>query len=178
VKHQGLFLLILSTSPAAIFIMHMCLSRALRHVPRQAVALVAALAGGIPAAFLLWMQVFRVEPQVSAVSILYAVVVYTGLAYFYFHLFNTSETARRIRLIYHIYRAGSLPMEELFRLYDVRDVVKLRLERLVETGQLRLKDGVYSIGTGPLYAAAVLVAWWQRILGMPSPPSSSVEGQE
>lgn len=161
-------LAILISSPGIILLIHICLSRSLKKYPRQTVACCSAIIGYAPVAALLWAFVFHAGAlRDNITTAMYAFIVYTGFAYFYFHLFNTSETARRIRLMYHIYRAGSLPEKEMSRLYDVHDVASLRLKRLVETGDIRLENGYYSIGKRLLYAAAVIVSVWQNVLGMP-----------
>lgn len=162
-------LAILVSSPAVILGIHGCLSRAMKTSARQAVAWYAAIAGYAPVGFLLWFFVFRDGAMGNAAATVYAFIVYTGIAYIYFHLFNTSETARRIRLIYQIYQAGSLPVKEIPHLYNVHTIVELRLQRLVETKHLRLNDGAYTLESRVLYLAAVIVVWWQRVLGISSP---------
>jgi hypothetical protein len=159
-------LLILMLSPCLILCGHMCLARMLRTYPPQSVALYSVLIGYVPVGICLSAFVFSKMSWPAAVTpAVYSFFVYSGFAYFYFHLFNTSETARRIRLIYHIYRAGSLPAREIPALYNTQDIVELRLRRLRETGHLRVEDGFYSIGNPLLLYAALIVYAWRRVLG-------------
>lgn len=146
----------------------MILARRFRTSPRQIIALISVLSGYIPLMILLMIFILPIMSTLSdRITVLfYCLITYTGIAYFYFHLFNTSETSRRIKLLYQIYRAGSLPEGAIVRLYNITDIVKLRLSRLLETRQLRYENGYYSIDGKILYFAALIVFFWQRILGI------------
>jgi len=132
------------------------------------VAAESALAGHAPMAALVWLLVFRhatLTPSGLNVWLVYCLVVYNCIGYCYFHLFNMSETARRIRILRDILAAGSLHREEILAIYGANEVVEVRLSRLEATGQLRLQAGRYVIKGRLLYWAARLVAAWRGILG-------------
>jgi len=59
----------------------------------------------------------------------FAFLVFNGVAYAYFHFFNMSETARRIRMLLQIRHAGAagLRVQDLERAYSPRDMIEARL---------------------------------------------------
>ncbi len=161
------FLAILAISPLWILLMHGALSRLFPRAAVQLVAVAAGLAGAGPTA-LLTCAVASLCPWAIAekpVEAMYGVVVYACVAYSYFHLFNMSETARRIRILSEVYLAGSLDASQLSRLYDGAAVLGMRLDRLVATRQLaRRADRFVNVGRG-FYVAACLIRAWRLVLG-------------
>lgn len=161
-------LVILAVSPLWILVTHMVLARLFRRTAPQVVAIGAALAGVLPTALLVGTLAFA---GLSAflrvpVAVTYAAVVYACIAYSYFHLFNMSETARRIRILRELHAAGSLTAEEISRLYSGASVLEARFDRLVATRQLQMQAGRF-VGAGrPLYIAACLVRAWRLVLGL------------
>jgi hypothetical protein len=99
-------------------------------------------------------------------ALAYVAIVYACIAYSYFHLFNMSETARRIRILRELHAAGSLSAEELSRSYSGASVLEVRFDRLLATGQLRARGDRF-VGAGRLlYAAACLFRVWRLVLGL------------
>ena len=69
-------------------------------------------------------------------------IVYICLVYTYFHFFNMSETARRIRILIHLL-GQNLSSDQLFELYGPKQMIQVRLLRLCQMGWLRLSpDGL------------------------------------
>jgi len=66
--------------------------------------------------------------------IIYALIVYHSVLYAYFHLFNMSETARRIRMLLQLREFGSLTKQQLCDLYSPQNMVEARLNRLEKMG--------------------------------------------
>lgn len=88
-------------------------------------------------------------PLHGGALIAYCLIVYNAVMYSYFHLFNMSETARRIRILLNILERGALRREEILAIYLPRDMVMVRLERLVLMGWLKRNSvGRYMIGAG------------------------------
>ncbi len=109
-------------------------------------ALVAAFAaGGVFALFLsLFLCSFTGSDDYIGEALL-ALISYAALGYGYFHFFNLGETGRRVRLMREIDNAGEkgLSMEELLENYSAESIISVRLNRLLNNGQLYLKDGRY-----------------------------------
>jgi hypothetical protein len=156
-------ILILAVSVMSFFIVHAILARLWHNRAGQVVALTAVVVTFIPT---LVVALVCIRPVTGVLSFwAYLILVYTTLGYTYFHFFNTSETARRIRLIHEIDLAGGLTKEQIKTLYRTEDILLLRLQRLVRLGQLRYVDGLYSISNDTLYIAARITEAWQQLLG-------------
>jgi hypothetical protein len=69
-------------------------------------------------------------------------LAYLSLAYSYFHFFNMSETARRMRLMIELYLSpNGLTPRELMSRYSAEEVVEVRLGRLLSIGQIIERNG-------------------------------------
>jgi hypothetical protein len=161
------FLAILAASPVWILLTHVVLARVFRRPAPQVVAVGAGLAGAVPTAILAGTLALPESSLLARMPVeaSYAAVVYVCLAYSYFHLFNMSETARRIRILRELYRAGSLSVDEISRLYSGASMMETRFDRLLATGQLEMREDRY-VGAGRLlYAAACVVRVWRLVLG-------------
>ncbi|MBI5638829.1 MAG: hypothetical protein HZA17_00230 [Nitrospirae bacterium] len=158
---------ILLFSPLVIVTVHAVCSRIYHDRLPQTVAVRALILGYLPMAVFLWKGVFRALScdTGAVVSICYCFVVYTSCAYAYFHLFNMSETARRIRIIHEIHKAGSLQYNSITALYRTPDIIRLRLKRLVGMKRLTYRDGYYSLNDRLLYRTALFIALWRTLLG-------------
>lgn len=159
-------IVILLCTPLIILTIHAVSVRILNS-PAQTVALKSAFSGYFFTALLLWQFVFRYFNNnfliLSASA--YCFIVYTAFAYTYFHFFNMSETARRIRILYEIHHAGALPFAELEAFYKTSDIVNFRLKRLVAIKRLKYTDGFYSMSGKILYWAALFIKLWRNVLG-------------
>lgn len=170
------FLAILAISPLWILLTHVALSRVCPRSPVQLVAVAAGLAGAAPTVLLICAVASlcpRAIPE-KLVEAVYGFSVYACVAYSYFHVFNMSETARRIRILSEIYLAGSLDAAQLSRLYDGAAILEMRLDRLLATRQLgRRDDRFVSVGRG-FYVVACLIRAWRLVLGFEQgkPPRS------
>jgi hypothetical protein len=108
--------------------------------------------GGIPGAEQAWTYA-------------YAFVVYSCLGYSYFHIFNMSETARRIRILYEIYAHPKIALSKMKKSYGPQDMFPVRIERLLKTGQIRVKNGRYVLRMPLLALCASIIARWRKLLG-------------
>lgn len=99
---------------------------------------------------------------------LFALLVFNGIGYAYFHVFNMSETARRIHMLLWIRDHGAI-RGELVAEYSPKHMVHARLARLVEMGQItREADGRYRLRARFLVLAANLVRLFRNILRLPA----------
>ncbi len=160
------FLVLLMGSPFILLAVHAASSRIWTRTAPQIVA-----AGTVVAGFLI---VISSSVTVLAghgrhfdwIAAVYACTVEGAICYTYFHFFNMSETARRIRLLHEIYAAGSLTRNDINEVYKSSDVIHLRLVRLVAMGQLKYADGHYALHGRTLYFAARAVFAWRKLLGL------------
>lgn len=99
--------------------------------------------------------------------LIFVLLVFNGMAYAYFHFFNMSETARRIRMLIQIHQAGpaGLRVTDLEREYSPQDMIEARLERLVKMGQLSLdSDNHYRVRGKLLLCAGRIMAGWRYLI--------------
>lgn len=82
-------------------------------------------------------------------------------AHFSFHVFNMSETARRIRILLSLRAERKAPAESG---YTPEQMVRLRLSRLEELGQASLVEGRWWAKGGPLLLAALLLGNVETLL--------------
>ena len=77
---------------------------------------------------------------------LFGVLIFNSLSYVYFHVFNMSETARRIRILIHLHENGPSNLRDFKHDYNPEIMVNLRLERLLEMNEITLDDsGTYRL---------------------------------
>jgi len=69
--------------------------------------------------------------------ILYMFLLYSFSAYSYFHIFNMSETSRRVRMLTAISLRNLHGIQELENIYDENQMIQTRLDRLVALGQIK-----------------------------------------
>jgi len=82
-------------------------------------------------------------------------LTYLALAFGYFNFVNLTVASLRIRLLEEIRAAGgALPAESLKAVYNSREVVAIRLQRLVQGGHLVEKDGRLHSGRLPFLIVA------------------------
>ncbi len=113
-------------------------------------------------------------PIEFVIAFFYSLIVFNLLGYSYFHLFNMSETARRIRLLTELVASGPIRKEELSSIYSEQSMFDVRINRLKSLGQIKEINGRYVLGQRPLYLAARAVNLWARVLGMPIYKSDSL----
>ncbi len=109
---------------------------------------------------------------------IYLLGVYLLFGYVYFHIFNMSETARRIRILSRGHRDGKVIKDELNRDYTRREMVETRIARLLALGEIRRRDSRYVGGRMFLLWPARAVFGFRRLLFPERPiPDGQVPGQ-
>ncbi len=94
----------------------------------------------------------------------YLLGVYLLFGYVYFHIFNMSETARRIRILSHSHRQGKVIKGELTRNYTRREMVEIRISRLLALGEIRRQGSRYVSGRMLLLWPARAVFGFRHLL--------------
>lgn len=170
-------LLTVLSSPVIILLLHIILSRLALFFrtkrPPQFICVMAVLFGNLFFLILLLFLCFiapgasdTVPAAVTVPSILYAFIVYNLMGYTYFHIYNMSETARRVRILYDINSKGRLKKADIEKFYHKGDMVAMRVERLLGLKQIKQKNGAYVLDARLLYYAALLLAFWSRLIGL------------
>jgi len=164
------WLLLLACTPLLILVMQMGAVRICtlwRAVSSQLLVVICSFIGCIPmgaAIWLIYLRHFVATPYELVWAGMYSLIVYFALAYSYFHIFNMSETSRRVRIVYEIYTAKQISPSEIASMYNTNHMVSVRLERLLSTKQIKQSGDGYVLDRKLLYYAARIVSWWGRML--------------
>ncbi len=95
---------------------------------------------------------------------LYVLAVSLGFGHVYFHIFNMSESARRIRILTSAYAAQKEgAVWEHPRGYTPERMVEERIERLKAMGALQIRGGKLMNRFHPLCIASVVLEKYQRL---------------
>ena len=74
-------------------------------------------------------------------------LTYTALGYCYIGFVALSITSLRMRMLRELYKAEKgLSLEEILSRYNAKDMVDIRIKRLVDGGRIIYKDGRYFLG--------------------------------
>jgi|GEM_PF-1079616 len=141
-------------------------------------AMKCSLFGNIPVLLAALLLMAREGPGMgfSAVTLIYVFLVYNALAYSYCHVFNMGDTARRIRILHELDRAGGcLERDELDKRYGIRNMLDARLERLVSMRQITEHGGRFVISSSLLYRAGLIVLRWGFFLNYKGPLRRSLK---
>jgi hypothetical protein len=93
----------------------------------------------------------------------YLLLTYVFSAYIYFHVFNMSETARRVRILTYALK-GESRKEQVIRRYSAEEVLLNRLKRLVAMGELKMSGDKYLIKRRWLCLPEKIFFLWRNIL--------------
>ena len=97
----------------------------------------------------------EVTPADRVASLALDLLTYLALAFGYFNFVNLTVASLRIRLLEELLAAGGgKPADAVMAAYDSRQVVALRLDRLVRGGHLVEKDGRLHSGRLPFLIVA------------------------
>lgn len=98
-------------------------------------------------------------------QLLWALATYAALGYGYFHFLNLGETARRVRILREFHDSGGeMSMDELLRRYNARQIIAVRLGRLLGNGQIELRDGRYYIARPTVRIMAEVITAMKRLI--------------
>ncbi|MCP4701852.1 MAG: hypothetical protein GY862_34075 [Gammaproteobacteria bacterium] len=95
----------------------------------------------------------------------YCIIVYNCFLYAYFHFFNMSETARRIKMVLYLRDHNGLEKHKLLAMYSPEDMVQVRLRRIVKMGwAAETDDGKYVVKNKFAAISARLFQMARRII--------------
>ena len=93
-------------------------------------------------------------------------LIYVGAGYCWLHYVNIGEASVRLRLAYEILDAEPLGLtpEELAQRYGIRQIIDLRLSRLVAADELIPREGRYYLARPKMLVVARVFACMRRIV--------------
>lgn len=134
------YLIAFMLPPLIVFFLQACLGRFRPNKSPQWLAMIS-MAAGFPL-FFLFLRRMPIQEKIPSFYA-YMFLLYVFSVYTYFHIFNMSETSRRVRMLFAVARKSSLDPRELEAIYDDRLMIQARLDRLVALGQIRAENGRY-----------------------------------
>lgn len=144
------------SAPLAAVVVHILIYRLwpqAKSFPRQKLAvLVIALTSGL-IALAAWLLSLPIE-QVG-----HATCLALMLGYSYFHFFNMSETARRIRIL--VEYVAHLPSRQ--GPYDANKIYLNRIQRMREHNMIVEQNGKLMVKPSPMLWASYLILGWRKL---------------
>lgn len=94
-------------------------------------------------------------------------LIYSLLGFCYSNFITLGETARRIRILRELYDYNEgLSMEEILERYNAKEIIKMRISRLIKNGQVIYKDKKYYLnGYTILLITKIIIFIKMLILG-------------
>lgn len=137
-----LYLIVFIISPLTVFLIQAVINRVLVTQSPQARTILSMVLG-YPVFFgVLYFIPFSHEERTFAFYG-YVFLAYSFSSYTYFHIFNMSETSRRVRMLMAIQNEKTQNLKNLGEIYDERQMIQARLNRLVSLRQIKILEGLY-----------------------------------
>ncbi len=167
---KGFYLILLLISPLGVLLTHIPFARVLNRIHPRLSPLYTTAFVILDVYFIIqvfaWALYLRHLPLQEAVfGFIYGTFVYGGLAFSYFQFFAMTETARRIRILRELHDKGPVTRDELASRYGADQMLGIRLNRMVELGQLEKEGGRFKVKGRLLLYVAKLMSTWARVLG-------------
>jgi len=124
----------------------------------------AGLAGlaAIEGCLIMWRGV---SLETLAISCLVNAPAYAALSYCYFGVANLGHTSIRIRLYAEMAASpDGISIQEIERIYNEKAFMEMRLQRLIEGGNIIEKDGRYFVGDRKLLLVAKIIFATKRFI--------------
>ena len=112
------------------------------------------------ALIIIFIVVVYFNLDISDLSYVYLLGLWILTSYFIFHIFNLSQTGRRIRLLINILRHGSTRTSQEDGLTEV---VERRINRLLEMEQIRETNDGYSIKSKTFLSIGLFLFHFKRL---------------
>ncbi len=93
------------------------------------------------------------------------ITTYSAMGYCYFHFINLGETARRIRLLRELNDAPEgLTEGEILSRYNAKEIIDVRLTRLLNNKQIILRDARYYVANPAMLFISRALAFMKLII--------------
>ena len=96
-------------------------------------------------------------------TLIYFILGFNSVAYSYFHMFNMSETARRIRILFCLEENREVEEDLVVSNYSPASMLRNRLDRLIQFGEIsRTHDGTVELRRRRFLNVAYLFRFLRR----------------
>lgn len=107
--------------------------------------------------------------NIHILDFLYAFITYNLISYSYFHFFNMSETARRIKILTGIFNGEITNEDDIEKYYNYEKSLQIRLDRLKQLSQIEeIKPEQFILKGKLLYAVSYLIKLFRKLLAFES----------
>ena len=133
-------------------------------MPRKPIVLSYA-AGFLCGVFLSLVSLFAFRPSANGADVVICLLSFGGLNYCYSNFVNLNFTSLRIRLLKELRGSGGREsLERIASKYGSEAILKRRLARLVEWGQLEDENGSFTAKNGSFLALAHLFTVLKKLI--------------
>jgi len=162
-------LLFLVFSPVMLLIFHMFVVRLVslsgKPVSMQKLLVQCIVLFNLPVMFIS-LVIINSNGSETISWLIYSFLMFNSMAYCYFHFFNMSETARRIKLLVGIRTGRVKTKKDIGIFYNTKGILDNRLKRLEQLSQIyRDASGAYFVKKRLLFNVSLLVNMWRKLLG-------------
>ena len=100
-------------------------------------------------------------------GLFYLLITFNAFAYTYFHVFNLSDTARRIKILILVKTREITTIEHARSVYSPQIMVENRLNRLIDMKQITADDeGNYRLSGKFLVTAFYIINLWKKFINL------------
>lgn len=109
---------------------------------------------------LLFVMSVALSSQLKLIDLVYLSVMCAFEGYFLFHIFNLSQTGRRVRLLIDLYENNS-PTDH--KPYTNNEIVHKRIDRLIAMGQITCDDGKLNIKSSNFLMIGYFMIFFKKL---------------
>lgn len=149
-------------SPIIVVFLQMIFNRIFSHRNAQAIAIFCIITGYIPYGIIMKYSCSCFDFSLG--GIVYLFLIYSFTAYTYFHVFNMSETGRRIRMIFAIGFQKARNISDLEKIFNDSDMIDVRIKRLESLRQITQKNGRYYSASIIFVFIALILYYWASLM--------------
>jgi hypothetical protein len=170
--------LIVILAPVGLFVLHAIVSRLVRYgahgsVAAQTVTVGSIALGNLPLAFVTWELVLKHSTGGlfdALCGFAYVLATYNACCFCYLNVLNVSETSLHVNILMRLLTGGGMKLDDLGKIYGVREMINARIDRMTSLGQLLERDGRYYLNNTTLVRVGRVINAWRRVLRLPLTP--------
>lgn len=104
------------------------------------------------------------------IGAVYIIIFAACVIFLNWFVFTLTDVSMHVRIAYILYSNGALSPQEIQGLYNKNIILKNRISRLIELGQIREVHGYYVLGRREVLFGAGVCKVLRKLLGIPVSP--------
>ena len=164
----------LALAAPLFFVIHMIISRLFRFAKTNLTPFVGIFFSIIIGSILIIIYVISLlgaklweDPLEALACLAFVFLTLTGFAYMYFATFAISEVSLHMHIMLMILISNKLSIDAVKIQYNKPHMLKERLKRLIDLGQVREEDNFYYLNGRLLLYGSKIFDIWKILLGFP-----------